>query len=681
MNYIDVVADSEGEELESGPSKATKALSSIETADTGSSDMRRASSIDAASLGTSWTARPHGRQACDASTSARMLDMDFTDPLSIADRAKTRQRSTQRPSLATPGPSSQVPHPFDEDALFESYHVPDMLGGDDSEDYTTSHSKPKPRPKQKQRHAEVRDNLDSLYNAKIGYNSNLAVPAAVPSENGQPSLPLAQSRPKPRPIKRSQKANADPSSESEPTISNNQEQQPTSQLSLPVPTSPLPPSDPPPPTLNYHSGSMPPIVTLPDPPSSPSSLFSIGDKGAGLADDAHIPSVDDDPSLMGPPSTFFTGSSSPDQPAQQPKPYSKPKLNEAVDIIDLCTAPPPSTDVQVLPVKKASSSKKGKEREHKESRGTDKSKTRAKGKRKARDEDEFGPHMDDDDDGYEESGKSKKAKAAVAKRAREKKAVASKKAIPEIVIDSRPRSTAKAPVKATANVAPDREAGKSRDDDREHHPLIPTLLYKAPARPPNLSVAVNNPGEPETPPNFVPDSEGEDDMEPNVVARIPLATPISGTKKRRNDVTSGEEAKAGEQEEEERSSPKKKARTRFRTQGQVKNNSTQPEENRSGQARQKGKRVVSSDEEGDDFIGEAMHKTPRKKATAVLSSDQDDAAEDDSIKVRQFFAVGRDSVSWFYHCRRMCVQGVVAASEARLQVIPSRNRLLQNLQP
>jgi hypothetical protein len=678
MNHFDVVADSEGEELEFRPSKATKALSSIETAGTGGSGMQRVSSIVPATSWTTTPARAHGHQECDASTSARMLDMDFPDAFSIADRAKTRQRNTKRPSLSTPGPSSPpVPHPFDADALFESYHVPDMLGEDDSEDYSTSHSKPKPRPKPKQKPAEVWDN-----GAKIGYNSNLAVPAAVPSGSGQSSVPPGQSRPKPRPVKRSPKTNVDPPSEVEQTINNYQEQQPTSQLSLPVPTSPLPPSDPPLPTptiLSYHSGSMPPIVTLADPPSSPSSLFSTGDKYAGLGGDAHIPGVDDDPLFMGPPSTFFTGSSSPDQPAQQQKSHSKPKLNEAVDIIDLCTAPPQSTDVQVLAVKKASSSKKGKEKEHKESRGTDKSKTKAKGKRKARDEDEFGPHADDDDDDYEESGKSKKAKAAVAKRGRGKKAVASKKAIPEVVIVSRPRSTAKVPVKAVANEASDGEDDKSRDDDREHHPLIPTLLNNAPARLPDVSV--NNPGEPETPPNFVPDSEGEDVVEPNVVGpRNSLPTPRSGTKKRRNDVTGDEEGKAGAQEEEERSSPKKKARTRFRTQAKVKN-STQPEENRGGQARQKGKRVVSSDEDEDDFIGDAMLKKTKKKATAVLSSDQDEAAEDDSIKVRQFSAVGRGSVSGFYHCRRICVQGVVAASEARLQVVPSRNCRLQNLHP
>ena len=678
MNYFDVVADSEGEELEFRPSKATKALSSIETAGTGGSGMQRVSSIVPA---TSWTTTPHGHQECDASTSARMLDMDFPDTFSIADRAKTRQRSTKRLSLSTPGPSSpRVPHPFDADALFESYHVPDMLGEDDSEDYSTAHSKPKPRPKPKQKPAEVRDN-----GAKMGYNSNLAVPAAVPSGSGHSSVPPppAQSRPKPRPVKRSPKANVEPPSEVEQTMNNYQEQQPTSQLSLPVPTSPLPPSDPPPPTptiLNYHSGSMPPIVTLADPPSSPSSLFSIGEKYAGLGGDAHIPGVDDDPLFMGPPSTFFTGSSSPDQPVQQQKPHSKPKLNEAVDIIDLCTAPPQSTDVQVLAVKKASSSKKGKEKEHKESRGTDKSKTKAKGKRKARDEDEFGPHADDDDDDYEESEKSKKAKAAVAKRGREKKAVASKKAIPEVVIVSRPRSTAKAPVKAVANEAPDGDGGESRDDDREHHPLIPTLLNKAPARLPDISV--NNPGELETPPNFVPDSEGDDVMEPNAVGpRNPLATPRSGTKKRRNDVTGDEEGKAGGQEEEERSSPKKKAKTRFRTQAKVKNSSTQLEENQARQARQKGKKVVSSDEDEDDFIDDAMREKTKKKSTAVLSSDQDEAEEGDSIKVRRFSAVGRGSVSGFYHCRRICVQGVVAASEARLQVVPSRNYRLQNLHP
>lgn len=686
MNHVDVVADSEGEELEFGPSRAAKALSSIETAGTGGSGMQLVSSIIAATSWTTTPARTRGHQECDASTSARMLDMDFPNSLSIADRAKTRQRSTKYPSLSTPGPSSRVPHPFDEDALFESYHVPGMLGEDDSEDYATSHSKPKPRPKPKQKPAQAWDNPDSLYDAKTGHNSNLAAPTAVPSRSGPSSLPPAQSRPKPRPIKRSPKTNVEPPSEVEPTIDINQEQ-PTSQLSLPVPTSPLPPSDPPPPTsaiLNYHSGSMPPIVTLPDLPSSPSSLFSIGDKDAELAADAHIPTVDDDPLLMGPPSTFFTGSSSPDQPAQQQKSPSKPKLNEAVDIIDLCTAPPRSTDVQVLAVKKGSGSKKGKEKEQKESRAADKSKTRVKGKRKARDEDEFGLPMDDDDSDYEESGKSKKAKAAVAKRGKEKKAVASKKkkVILEVVIDSRVRSTAKAPVKAMANEAPDEEDDKSRDDDQEYHPLIPTLLNKAPATRPDVSVAVNNPAEPETPPNFVPDSEGEDVMEPNAVGpRNPLATPRSSTKKRRSDVTGDEEGQAGGEEEEERSSPKKKARTRFRTQAKVKSNSTQPEENRGKQARQKGKRVVSSDEEADDFIGDSMRKTSRKKATAVLSSDQDEAAEDDSIKVRQFSAVGRDSVSEFYHCRRICVQGVAAASEAHLRVVLSRNRRLQNLRP
>ncbi|KAF8690212.1 hypothetical protein AX14_003070, partial [Amanita brunnescens Koide BX004] len=282
MNHFDVVADSEGEELEFGPSKATKALSSIETAHTAGSSLQRFSSIVAASLGTSW---PHSHQESDAS----MLELDFPDPLSIADRAKTRQRSAKRLSLSTPGPSSRVPHAFDEDALFESYHVPDMLGEDDGEDYN-ARSRPKPRPKPKQKNfAEVWDNL-------AGYD-HPTVLAAEPSGKGQTPPPPAQQRPKPRPVKRSPKTNVDPPPAIEPTVNNNnQEQQPTSQLSLPVPTSPLPPSDPPLPTptvLNDYVRSIPPIVTLPDPPSSPSSLFSMGDNDAGPADDAHIPGVDD----------------------------------------------------------------------------------------------------------------------------------------------------------------------------------------------------------------------------------------------------------------------------------------------------------------------------------------------------------------------------------------------------
>ncbi|KAF8337792.1 hypothetical protein F5887DRAFT_249636 [Amanita rubescens] len=609
MNDFDVVDDSEGEELEFGPSKATRALSSIETAETGDDGQRRVSSVVTASLGASLTvARRH---ELDASTMARMPNMDFVDfpdSLSIADRAKTRQRSTRQPSLPMPGPSARVSHPFDEGTPFDSYHVPDMLGDDDSEDFAASRSKSKPKQKKP---VEIQDSLRS---SNVGNDPNPALPAADIhiSGRGQFSPPPPQSRPKPRPIKRTPKTiNVEP-----PWVeTTNQEQQPTSQLSLPVPTSPLPPSDPPPPStmLNDHGGSMPPIVTLPDPPSSPSSLFSIGDKGAG---DTHIPSVEDDPLLMGPPSTFFTGSSSSDPPPQPPQQQreSRGKISEAVDFIDLCTAPPQSMGVQILAVKKTTSSKKGKEKEQTESRGAEKSKNKAKGKRKARDEEEFEFDLDGEDE-YEESGKVKKSKTAASKRGKEKKAAASKKVV------ARTKSTQKRSGKETTKEAPGRE------DNPECRPQTSTPSDKAPVRPPDLSTADNNLGEAGAPPNFVPDSEGEDMVGPRSV----IAAPKSSGKKRRNLVTYDEDDEAGGQEEES-SSPKKKARTRRGTQANVKKDTLrlQPEKIRSGKVRQKGKRVVSSDEEEDGLNDDTVRR--RKKGAAVLSSDDDAAAEDESTK-------------------------------------------------
>lgn len=658
MNDFDVVDDSEGEEFEFRPSRANRALSSIETADTGSSGQQRVSSVVTASLRASLTAAR--TYELDASTMARMPNTDFMDSpdsLSIADRAKTRQRSTRQPSLPTPGPSTRVSHPFDEDAPFDSYQVPDMFGDDDSEDCAASRSTSKPKPRQKQKKpVEIGGSLRS---SNVGNDPNPTHPAADIhiSWRGQSSPPPPQSRPKPRPIKRAPKTNnVEPPSGVETTRNSNQDQQPTSQLSLPIPTSPLPPSDPPPPTstmFNDHGGSMPPIVTLPDPPSSPSSLFSIGDKGG----DTHIPSVEDDPLLMGPPSTFFTGSSSPDQPPQKQS-NSRGKISEAVDFIDLCTAPPQSMDVQILAVKKATSSKKGKEKEQTESRDSEKSKNKVKGKRKARDEEDFEFDMDDDG-GYEESGKVKKSKTAASKRGKEKKVAASKKDV------ARTRSTEKRSRKVMTKEPLDRE---DNADDPACRPQTSTLSNITPFEPPDLSTAVNDLGEAEPPPNFVPDSEGEDMVEAG--PRRVAATPKSSGK-RRNLVTYDEDDEADGQEEEG-SSPKKKARTRRGTQANAKKDSAQPqpEKIRSGKVRQKGKRVVSSDEEEDDL------NVRRKKGTAILSSG-DAAAEDDSTKVCRFFAVVARA-SLFHPHRRTRIPGAVIASGARPQVVRSQNRL-QNL--
>ncbi|KAF8634141.1 hypothetical protein AX15_001046 [Amanita polypyramis BW_CC] len=651
MDDFDVVADSEGEELGFGQPKARRVLSSIETAETGDSGLQRISPIDTTSLGASLTATGlQGYHGQDAPTSAGISDVDFPNVLSIADRAKTRQRNARQSSLPTPGSSTRVPHPFDDgNDLFDADHVRNTFNGDSEDDYTGPRSRPKPRPKKK-KSIETWDDSELLPGTRISYGPSALSPMqTIPMYRIAPSPPPPpRARPKPRPIKRGQKS-AGVLSDKPGEI--NQEQQPTSQLSIPVPTSPLPPSDPPVPTstgqyadvLNEPSGSMPPIVTLAHPASSPSSLFSAVDR-----DNAHIPDLEDDPLLLGPPSTFFTGSSSPDQVAPLPPPPAKSRATaiEEIEVIDLCTVPPRATEVQILSVKKAPTSKKGKEKEkpsEKDIQDSAKGKGKAKGKRKARDEDEFGPDMDDDDDDEYDDGKRKKAKAKVAEeKGTRKKPPKSKKKIPEVIIDA-PRNTTKSKGKEKDSlmVSPGLEDDIPRGDDmidQVTRPSTPRNLKKAPGTPPRPIIEGNHLREPETPLSSVPDSEGEDMLNVDVAGSGKMTAVLTSgvNKRRRKGVIYDEEDETWEREEGG-SSATKRARIKRGTQANGKKmDGAQAEPKKKTQReRGKGRRVMDSDSE-EDGIHETGKKVPerkpRTKAPRILSDEEDEGGGDESVK-------------------------------------------------
>lgn len=264
--------------------------------------------------------------------------MDFPNILSIADRAKMRQR-TAKPSSLSYGQSAHYFHTSDdEDELSHSYRVPD---GDEESNDTLHKPKPIPKPKTKKNllddfESHESDPLGSF--GKVIYEPNPTLPPQPPPRPYTPDTrlekqsPPAQTRPKPRPIQRSSKA------KSSPTAAGAQHQ-PTSPSFIPIATSPLPPSDPPLPfssshqhdaanadrsEINVYDDSLPPIESLPAPTSSPSSLFSaaVADEG----EDAHTtdvadhirdsPSLEGDPLLMGPPLTLTKGASSIDKPNQ-----------------------------------------------------------------------------------------------------------------------------------------------------------------------------------------------------------------------------------------------------------------------------------------------------------------------------------------------------------------------------
>ncbi|KAK2460164.1 hypothetical protein APHAL10511_007843 [Amanita phalloides] len=606
MNDFDVVADSEGEEFEYQVQQP-RALSSIETAETRDGD-RPISPIVTTSLGTT--------------TSTRMPDIDFRNVLSIADRAKTRQRSTKQ-SL----PTTRGPLPFDhgDDDPFNSYLVPETRGG---LEISPSHSKsrPKPRPKSKQRKSvEAWDDSDSFPVVKVGHGLNPFIPAADPHTPGreQPPSPASRTRPKPRPIKRIPKPSTTEAVEN---------QQLTSQLSLPAPpTSPLPPSDPPPPTstvqqyVDETSGldiGIPPIETLPEPPSSPSSLFSTADQDAGPSGHAHIHDAEDDPLLLGPPSTFFTGSSSPDLPPPPPPEKSKAKRADSIEVIDLCTVPPRSTDVQVLTMKKAVVGRKGKEKEKSDARATEKGKSKAKGKRKANDEDEYGFDVDGEDEEYDEGRKGKKAKAVAARKGKEKagKKATAKKKIPEVAADAPPpKRIAKAKAKEKEKEFPD---GVAREDGAVDQVAGPS------------TTVADNTGERRVSLSPVPDSEGEDMLDVDATrSEKTEATPTSSGSKRQRKIVEHERDEADEREEES-ISPKKKARTRVESQAKTQKTSTRlvGKKNQNGKGGVKGKRVVASDDDDDIRDDYLIAKPSKKKSATVLSSDEDGDIEVESFK-------------------------------------------------
>ncbi|KAM6504139.1 hypothetical protein JOM56_001082 [Amanita muscaria] len=635
MDDIDVVADSEGEELGFAPPKARREdVSSIDT--TVSSGQTRPSSIvtattsfvaslDAllnANVEENATGRPKprprpkfrnqekGRAGIDASTAFTNTttttphtqledDMDFPNILSIADRAKMRQR-TAKPSSLSYGQSAHYFHTSDdEDELSHSYHVPD--GDEESNDKL--HNKPKTK-------TNLLDDFESHESDPLGsfgkviYEPNPTLPPQPPPRPYTPDArlekqsPTAQTRPKPRPIQRSNKA------KSSPTAAGAQHQ-PTSPSFIPIATSPLPPSDPPLPfssshqhdaanadhrEINVYDDSLPPIESLPAPTSSPSSLFSaaVADEG----EDAHItggtdinrtsPGLDETSRFLDPPSTFFKGASSLDHPSPpKPKERKRKQREEQVEVIDLCTVPPKCTDIRIVDLKEID--KKGtKTKGRKESDGLvpEIGKAKGKDKRKASDHDDFGICAEDDgDDDYEDSAKRKKVKTKTkGKKAEGKLSTKPKKSVEVIVEVPTLKRAGKQQVAEVPSAEDDIEQPLAEPIADEEARLSTSRVLGTSSR----SIKGLDPGSPVSP---VPDSEGEDmqglfDME--IAAAKSKGTPVASTlapstsKKRRKRVVSDDEEEQtydGKEEDERAASPKKKAKKKERpaqTQGKSK---------------------------------------------------------------------------------------------------------------
>ncbi|GLB40353.1 hypothetical protein LshimejAT787_0802240 [Lyophyllum shimeji] len=247
------------------------------------------------------------------------MDIDFTAS-DIADRAKMRSRNTK----------SQVPR-----SIVSESEIIELSSDDDDEFDLLPASKAKRKAKDKPK-----------AKAKATGQSK--------SPNGGMDAPDPKPRPRPRPAgKKRQDKVSNPTPPLSGAIS--QETDPIYPSSLangqyPIPfkllPSQLPPSEPP--TSTSRTYDHPPIVTLPqvetEPPSSPSSLFSISSSGKkrkramSIVDELDSSQgpvtasrMEDDkrrmppPPLPGPPPTFFAGSSSP------PPDVRRPAVSRSID--------------------------------------------------------------------------------------------------------------------------------------------------------------------------------------------------------------------------------------------------------------------------------------------------------------------------------------------------------------
>ncbi|PFH51078.1 hypothetical protein AMATHDRAFT_47358 [Amanita thiersii Skay4041] len=526
-------------------------------------------------------------------------NMDFfPSTLSIADRAKMRQRSAAKLS----GPSQPT--------------VADQfLSSGEHEESASRPTRPKPRPKKK---------------PKLSTDNTTIT---TPSQPSTPSAPLPN-----------------------PHI-------PTSQFSIPLPTSPpLPPSDPPfTPHINFRNiqydnkisppkvSLVPPIETLPN-VSTPSSLFSADEQeaiepnqkrkkrrvgraplytddegGGGERDElvsdgfgAHIPhGIDargeDDPLLLQPPSTFFAGST-PDSGGRPLGPEKETERNEEI-IIDLCTVPERRGSTQQVEPKM----------------GKDKGK-----KKRIDDEDE-----DFDLEKEEKSRKEKKPKPKPRPKVKEKKVAESPskrgaKKMVGVVIES---PTAKK--KGKEATFDEGDVLDISDDDLE-------MVHEGDFRGQGLErmeeytakriPARGELGDHGSPMSAVPDSEDEGmgmqiqmDEDKRVYSSISKSqtkqdVPSSGSsgsgKRRRKVIEDSDEDRGNEKEEEDArvASPK---RPKMDKKGRVKKGKAAPEENSTqtdkvakgkGEGK-KGKRVVLSDEEEEEWEYEYLSSARKEKGT------------------------------------------------------------------
>ena len=305
---------------------------------------------------------------------------NFMGTASIADRAKTRQRNTKQSSSAKPNASSNGQLEMHKSSANLSSDVIELTSDEDDDELRPSRPRSRPKPKLKMKDKPRDMNLDK--------NTDTSGATEITADKSSDAIPDPRPRPRPRPlVKRSKTTHESavppllpldipgfpPSSASashgpELPIA-------TSPVQSHFPTSQLPPSDPPLPTLTtmHDEGDLPRIETLPNldfdgPLSSPSSLFSdLGDNtkkrkrtvldldidelvsDGGLAsgqegirtsarynydndEAAHVPSH-----TLPPPPTFFAGSSSSSTGGGNGR-IPSPELGR--DVVDLTMLPP-----------------------------------------------------------------------------------------------------------------------------------------------------------------------------------------------------------------------------------------------------------------------------------------------------------------------------------------------------
>lgn len=399
--YDEVIADSEGEMAEEEDSvrgelvlillimtaNSKNIVNTVSQVSTFTSTGR----LQATSSISAFTAGPPAFWKQDSTTNNMNNQLDqisdvgnFMGTASIADRAKTRQRNTKQSSSAKPNASSNGQLERHKSNANLSSDVIELTSDEDDDELGLRASRPRSRPKPK---LKMKDKTRDM---NLDKNTDASGATEITADKSSDAIPDPRPRPRPRPrplVKRSKTAHESavppllpldipgfpPSSASashgpELPIA-------TSPVQSHLPTSQLPPSDSPLPTLitMHDEGDLPRIETLPNldfdgPLSSPSSLFSdIGDStkkrkrtvldldidelvsdggpasgqegiraGARYNYDndeaAHVPSH-----TLPPPPTFFAGSSSSSTGGGNGR-IPSPELGR--DVVDLTMLPP-----------------------------------------------------------------------------------------------------------------------------------------------------------------------------------------------------------------------------------------------------------------------------------------------------------------------------------------------------